>query len=107
MNEWMNIFNGKNHRTRRAIRPLTESEQHAYTRYAAAPGRGSNPRPLVRKSDTLPLRHYATLPILSYKWWFLAAYSLVATDAGTISTGNFAHLHNHNAWLCQANRLHY
>ena len=35
-------------------------ERLAHGRYAAAPGRGSNPRPLDRKSDALPLRHYAT-----------------------------------------------
>ena len=33
-------------------------EQVAHSRYAAAPGRGSNPRPLNRKSDALPLRHH-------------------------------------------------
>jgi len=33
-------------------------EQLAHSRYAAAPGRGSNPRPLDRKSDTLALHHY-------------------------------------------------
>ena len=32
-------------------------EQLAQSRYAAAPGRGSNSRPLDHKSDTLPLRH--------------------------------------------------
>jgi len=35
-------------------------EQLAQSRYAAAPGRGSNSRPLDRKSDALPLRHHAT-----------------------------------------------
>ena len=36
-------------------------EQLAQSRYAAAPGRVSNSRPLDRKSDALPLRHHATL----------------------------------------------
>ena len=36
-------------------------EQLAQSRYAAAPGRRSNSRPLDRKSDTLPLRYHATL----------------------------------------------
>jgi len=34
-------------------------EQLAQIRYAAASGRGSNSRPLHRKSDALPLRHLA------------------------------------------------
>ena len=35
-------------------------EQLAQSRYAAAPGRGSNSRPLDHKSDALPLRHHTT-----------------------------------------------
>ena len=38
----------------------TGCEQLAQSRYAAAPGRGSNSRHLDRKSDALPLRHHAT-----------------------------------------------
>jgi len=38
-------------------------EQLAQSRYAAAPGRESNSRPLVRKSDAIPLRHHATLTV--------------------------------------------
>jgi len=41
-------------------------EQLAQSRYAAAPGRGSNSRPLVHKSDALPLRHHATPSVMCH-----------------------------------------
>jgi len=40
---------------------VTECEKLVQSFYAVAPGRDSNPRPLDRKSDTLPQHHGATL----------------------------------------------
>jgi len=50
-------------------------EQLAHSRYAAAPDRGANPRPLDRKSDALPLRHHATWKIVYLrKYSFIQSY---------------------------------
>ena len=71
------------------------------SRYAAALGCGSNPRPLDRKSDALPLRHaaYAAVRVVcaGVQWWAVGVVFTCSTSAAVVERqpGTATH-HSHS-----------